>query len=1577
MRKLYLITCILLICSLQQSLQAQCTDIYIELTSQEDVDNFVTNYGCTVLEGDLFIDGTDIVNLNGLSSITSIGDDLLITDNVALGNIDGLNNLTFVGGNLSISSNGNLPNTNGLSNLQTIGGNLVLDESPTDYVFAGLETIEGSFNNLEGLASNTDALPSLTHIGGDLHFAWIGAGNVMVLSSLESIGGSLTISEGFELYSLDGLENLHTIGGNLTFDIPIDLQNVNGLSGLTSIGGDFAIYSFGYNTDFSGLDNVEGVGGNVFINSDNDFNSLNGLMTIGGNLKFFNNYDIESIMGFNSLTELQGDLEITNNMNLENIESLSSLSSIGGGISITQNQKLSNCCSALDWETLTTGNVTIENNNAGCSDYSDVVDYCNGAINYSCEGNVVLNSQEDIDNFAINYDCTVIQGSLLINSTNATNLDGLSALTSIEGSLGLNNNNSLNNIDGLSNLTSIGGALEIENCPSLYYTTGLSNLQSIGGDLLVHEKTYTFPNVTSIGGNLVDASFLIDNTDALQSLTTLGGDLFIYGYDIFPDLNSFSNLETIGGDLYLEELIGLENLEGFNNLESIGGNLGMWVVQPNNWSGFNNLTTIGGSLQIYDCTIPSFNVFSNVTTVGGLSFEGLFQLTSTEGFDNLSSITNNLSFYNTYNLTTLSGFNALTDIGGSMTIDTNQDILTISGFENLSTINNSLNITNNIKLTECCILLDWVEIVYGTVNIADNNEDCSTLAQITNLCSGTGNTCDGTIVLTSQEEVDNFATEFGCTNIGGNVFIQGENIINLDGLNTIESIEGDLRIEACYNLTNLDGLSNLSTVGGHFYLDNNSSIVSTNGFSNIETIGGDFTIYDYSVYNFPNLTSIGGSIPSIEFLGSNEEALTNLTYIGGDVYGYFLELNNLSCFSNLQTIGGTLSLDDFWGLTNLDGLENLTTLGSLSLWWMFSLENIDALSGLISINDIFIDGVGLTNLNGLSNITEVVGDVYINDAESLINIEGLHNITTIGGNLNMSFTNVEVIYGFDNLVSIGDELSIQDNNILEDIYGFNNLTSIGSHLYLSYNEDLIGLGGFNNLETIDGNIYVYNNPKLSNCCILKCLDGIGGNITLNDNNEGCNTFQEVIDNCADEYNDCDIDNIATISAFAFYDLNTNGIYDADDYGLFNQEFSLQPDELVSYTDDDGLVNFIVGDEDYTLVWENNPLWTLTTDNGAINVSNADNGAQFNFGLTPVTDFVQVFGDYVSAPTRCGFEVTSWLSYENIGTETTQGVIEYKMNDLVSFVEADPTPDFIDATTGILKWNYNELFPTYTEKIKLRLQMPGVDFIGSMINSEGFVYSLDEAGDTLSQSKFVHNSELTCAYDPNDKLVTPEGISEDNYTLFEDSLFNYTVRFQNTGNDTAFNIIILDTLSTDLDWETFHVTSSSHELKTVFNELTGIIEFQFKDIYLPDSNINEPNSHGFVKYDIEIKNGLEENTNIENTASIYFDFNPPIVTNTTENQMVTEIPLSLTSIIEKDGLHIYPNPTQDFLYINIENDRNEARQLKIFDVVGNELLSQPYNQNQSQIDVSHLPNGMYLLQIDFNNQLLNEKLIIQR
>jgi len=108
--------------------------------------------------------------------------------------------------------------------------------------------------------------------------------------------------------------------------------------------------------------------------------------------------------------------------------------------------------------------------------------------------------------------------------------------------------------------------------------------------------------------------------------------------------------------------------------------------------------------------------------------------------------------------------------------------------------------------------------------------------------------------------------------------------------------------------------------------------------------------------------------------------------------------------------------------------------------------------------------------------------------------------------------------------------------------------------------------------------------------------------------------------------------------------------------------------------------------------------------------------------------------------------------------------------------------------------------------------------------------------------------------------------------------NFTVNFQNTGNDTAFTVIILDTLDSDLDLSTFEITGSSDPM-SVQMDANGALQFTFDNILLPDSNIDEPGSHGFVNYRISPQAGLPDPTQITNTAHIFFDANPAVVTNT--------------------------------------------------------------------------------------------------
>ena len=181
-------------------------------------------------------------------------------------------------------------------------------------------------------------------------------------------------------------------------------------------------------------------------------------------------------------------------------------------------------------------------------------------------------------------------------------------------------------------------------------------------------------------------------------------------------------------------------------------------------------------------------------------------------------------------------------------------------------------------------------------------------------------------------------------------------------------------------------------------------------------------------------------------------------------------------------------------------------------------------------------------------------------------------------------------------------------------------------------------------------------------------------------------------------------------------------------------------------------------------------------------------------------------------------------------------------------------------------------------------MPGVNAIGQELNFEAEIQTWEGFGD----DKAIYSSELICAYDPNDKQVFPTGYTKDNYTLFGDTL-EYMIRFQNTGNDTAFTVVIRDTLDESLDLNSFDFIASSHNCRPQIKLNERLAEFYFDDIYLPDSFVNEPDSHGFVKFSIVGKENLAEATVIENNAGIFFDFNPPIVTNSVTNTMVSVIP----------------------------------------------------------------------------------------
>ncbi len=171
-----------------------------------------------------------------------------------------------------------------------------------------------------------------------------------------------------------------------------------------------------------------------------------------------------------------------------------------------------------------------------------------------------------------------------------------------------------------------------------------------------------------------------------------------------------------------------------------------------------------------------------------------------------------------------------------------------------------------------------------------------------------------------------------------------------------------------------------------------------------------------------------------------------------------------------------------------------------------------------------------------------------------------------------------------------------------------------------------------------------------------------------------------------------------------------------------------------------------------------------------------------------------------------------------------------------------------------------------------------------------VAPVQESGVALPQNDGGERSETSCSeildsYDPNDKQVVPFGLTNQNL-IEKTTELDYTIRFQNTGTIEAVNIVVLDTLSEFLDIETIRLGMVSHDYKLLIDgdADTRVLRFQFDNINLPDSNTNEPASHGFIKFKIKQKANNRIGTVIKNRAAIYFDFNSPIITNTISNKV---------------------------------------------------------------------------------------------
>lgn len=273
------------------------------------------------------------------------------------------------------------------------------------------------------------------------------------------------------------------------------------------------------------------------------------------------------------------------------------------------------------------------------------------------------------------------------------------------------------------------------------------------------------------------------------------------------------------------------------------------------------------------------------------------------------------------------------------------------------------------------------------------------------------------------------------------------------------------------------------------------------------------------------------------------------------------------------------------------------------------------------------------------------------------------------------------------------------------------------------------------------------------------------------------------------------------------------------------------------------------------------------------------------------------------------------------------------------------------------------------------------------------------GTVITSDTFHYAEELRCAIDPNDKQVAPSrpDSTNGNYTQFDETL-RYTVRFQNTGNDTAFTVRIEDELAPELDLSTFRPLTASHPYTVSIEEDRRAV-FTFKDILLPDSTTNLLLSQGFVTFEINTLPGLEDFTAVKNTAGIFFDFNQPVITNTVSSSMVEFLdedqdgylffqecddenfdinpaaeeiagngidedcdgedrPVSVNEVLS-GKLEVFPNPVSEMLQIRYST--LGRLDLSLLTITGVPLWKGQMRSTEA-VDVSRYPSGVYLLRV---------------
>lgn len=662
----------------------------------------------------------------------------------------------------------------------------------------------------------------------------------------------------------------------------------------------------------------------------------------------------------------------------------------------------------------------------------------------------------------------------------------------------------------------------------------------------------------------------------------------------------------------------------------------------------------------------------------------------------------------------------------------------------------------------------------------------------------------------------------------------------------------------------------------------------------------------------------------VEYLYIDNSNISDLTGLE-----YFTNLNDLSARYNQLT---TFNLNGLQiAFLDLDS-NNLTSVdfsGINSLWQVYlNNNNLSSLS-ISSPNLIFLqcnnNNLSTIDLSGCAALTET--ELSNNQLTSIVFPPYLHsgilnNSMRLDGNLFETLTVASPWLDYldcsnnPNLKYLNIKDAVHSEYYFNEIFAFSNCPQLeyvcSQEADLSSVEEMIVNYGYTNCHV---NTYCTFNPGGT----FYTLEGLH---RFDSNNNGCEI--------------------------------TDGLIPNMKYVISNGSLSTT---LIADTNGAFQYDVLAGTYTITPVFENSTNFTVSPASSTVTFPSAGTSFTQNFCTTvnnPINDLEIAI--YPSNGARPGLDVSYNIVYKNKGTTLQNGTVSLEYYDPIEdFVSANP--NFISQSSGFfntLNWNFTNLAPFETREITVVFNLnsptetPPVNAGNLIQHTARIVGATDETPDdnTSLLTQSVVNS-----YDPNDKVCTEGNV----LPIHEVGKYlHYIIRFENTGTANAENVVVKDMIdTTKFDISTLVPLHGSHAFETRISS-TNKVEFIFENIDLP---FDDANNDGYVAFKIKTLPTLAVGDNIINSASIYFDYNFPIVTNPYTVNVYN--PLSTTDFDFGSVFALSPVPAKNSLTITTKQDVIMSS-INIYNTLG-QLIQVNTNPSQS-IDISGLKTGSYFIKI---------------